>query len=156
MSFSTDPTAKLKILSLDEGNAEVVVAQFNPKELQIDKTVPWQKHKDSKSDSPHLEFTGGEPMAMSFELLFDASEAANGDIQKQIDNLLKLARIIEDEKRPHHIQIIWGDAANLPEFKGVIESVSTKYQMFSKTGKPLRAIATVKCKQASELSFKKK
>jgi len=47
---------------------------FNPKELTIDKSVPWEKHKNVEGDAPTLEFTSGEPQTMRFELLFDTYE----------------------------------------------------------------------------------
>ena len=65
-SFSRNSVTKLLIVNL-EGGGEVT-AYFNPKEIQIDKTVPWQKHKDSKADEPFLEFTGAEGRQLSMEL----------------------------------------------------------------------------------------
>lgn len=164
MALTIDPTAKLKIISLDDST--YVEAQFNPKELAVDKSVPWSKHKDSKSESPHLEFTGAEPMSMTFELLFDASETG-GNVQTEIDKLLTMARIIdfsvEEKKRPHRVKVIWGTGSgqgatspSLLPFEGVIASVATKYQMFSKDGNTLRATCNVKLTQASQASFKKK
>jgi hypothetical protein len=164
------PTSRLKVISLDD--ATFVEAQFNPKEISVDKSVPWTKHKESKSESPHLEFTGAEPMSMSFELLFDGAETGD-DVQAEIDKLLTMARIIdfskEELKRPHRVKVIWSDAAppsdvkarssatsSLLPFEGVIASVATKYQMFSSAGTPLRAICTLKLTQANQASFKKK
>lgn len=159
-----EPQARLKIISLDDDT--YVDAQFNPKELSVDKSVPWSKHKDSKSESPHLEFTGAEPMSMSFELLFDGSETGD-DVQLEINKLLMMARIIdfsvEAKKRPHRVKVIWGagtgdsdTSPSLLPFEGVIASVATKYQMFSNEGKALRAMCTIKLTQASQASFKKK
>lgn len=150
-----DPSAKLKIISLDVGSLSVS-ATYNPKEVSVDKSVPWSKHKDSKSDNPHLEFTGAEPMSMSFEMLFDGAEKGDdGNVQPEVDKLLTMARIFTAKKRPHQVRVIWGDSAKLPEFVGVIESVGTKYQMFTSAGTPVRATCNIKLKQASELSFKK-
>lgn len=150
-----DPKAKLKIVSMDETSLSVE-ATYNPKEVSVDKSVPWSKHKDSKSDNPHLEFTGAEPMSMSFEMLFDGAEKGDaGNIQPEVDKLLTMARIKADKKRPHQVRVLWG-TNKLPEFIGVIESVGTKYQMFTSEGTPVRATCNIKLKQASELSFKKK
>jgi len=46
----------------------------------------------------------------------------------------------------------WG---TLPDFEGVLESVSTKYTMFLPNGTPVRATCSCKFKEASRLSFKK-
>src|SRR6185503_6096525 len=95
-----DPNAKLKIVSMDDSTS--VEATFNPKEVSVDKSVPWSKHKDSKSDNPHLEFTGAEPMSMSFEMQSDGTEKGDsGSVQADVDKLLTMARIKADKKRPH-------------------------------------------------------
>ena len=48
---------------------------------------------------------------------------------------------------------MWGEV--LDGFKCVIESLTTKYTMFSDTGAPLRATCTVKLKEADVVSGKK-
>lgn len=153
-----DPKAKLKIISLDQPTLKVE-ATYNPKEVSVDKAIPWTKHKASTQDNPHLEFTGAEPMSMSFEMLFDGAELGDaGSVQGKVDDLLTMSRIFASKKRPHQVRVIWGTGTAtkiLPEFVGVIESVGTKYQMFTDSGVPIRATCNVKLKQASELSFKK-
>ena len=152
---------KLVIIGLDLDKLEVR-ALFNPKELQIDKSVPWSKHKDSKSDQPHVEFSGAEGRSMSFELMFDTYETGKNVHELHIKNLLTLAMVMdgsknapEDKKRPSRVQVQWG-TNKLPIFEGVIESVSTKYTMFLPDGTPVRATCNVKIKEASRASFKKK
>jgi hypothetical protein len=58
----------------------------------------------------------------------------------------------KDERRPAQVMITWG---NLPAFEGVLESVSTKYTMFSANGHPVRATCSLKFKEPSRLSLKK-
>ena len=61
--------AKLRITALDgEHQGEVLDAQFNPKEIEVDRTIPWLHQ------GPALLFLGTEPAQMSFELLFDGVE----------------------------------------------------------------------------------
>ena len=60
----------------------------------------------------------------------------------------------EDERRPHRCVVAWGEV--LSEFRCVIESLSTKYTMFSPEGKPLRATCVVKLKEADVVSMAKK
>ncbi len=148
-----DPPAKLKILQLEPaGCVRKVVAQFNPKEIQIDKAISWKK-QEKKQGAADLEFTGGEPKTMSVELLFDGYESGDS-VQPQLDDLEKMTMHFgsgHHEKRPPMVRVIWGPqeaSLNLPTFTSVIESVSIKYTMFSKDGIALRATATVKLKQA--------
>jgi len=157
------------IISLD--TEDQVTAQYNPKELAVDKAVAWQKKDDktNTSDLPVLEFSGGQGRSMSVELLFDGFEEDTDVHSTYVATLLKLASIIDpkgdaQKKRPHLVKVIWGGATGekktkaskgtLPEFSGVIESLNTKYTMFSGDGKPVRATCTVKLKEANQASFK--
>lgn len=151
--FQIDPPAKLKILQMEPaGTSKRVIAQFNPKELQIDKGVTWAKQA-AKKKTADLEFTGIEPKSMTVELLFDGYEKGES-VQPQLAALEEMTEHFGSgthEKRPPMVRVIWGtDSAsvNLPSFNAVIEQVSVKYTMFSRAGEVLRATATVKLKQA--------
>jgi hypothetical protein len=166
-------SGKITITSIDDRELSVE-AQFNPKELQIDRTVPWsptgEANKDSKSDQAkhnqgiHLEFTGAQGRTLSVELLFDAFEKHAGDgfkvgIADKVHTLEALASVRkpgskkEDDRRPHHCMVTWGGA--LRGFRCVIESLSTKYTMFDTNGNPLRATCTVKLKEADSVKAAK-
>jgi len=81
------PGEKISIGSIDEPTEEnSVSAQYNPKELQIDKSVPWQKHNKANANGLQLEFTGAEGRTMSVELLFDGYEE-HESIQGQVAKL---------------------------------------------------------------------
>lgn len=146
-----------------------IAGDYNPKELQVDKTVPWSKHSYSnkngdtaKSDrgNLHLEFTGAEGRTMSIELMFDGYEGnADRPVAESVRQLELLTNVMhpnsdkEDERRPPLCLVAWGDKG-LPTFKCVIESMSTKYTMFGSDGTPLRATVTLKLKEADTLSTK--
>jgi hypothetical protein len=153
------PGAKISIGSLDEAGISVD-AQYNPKELQIDKSVPWQKHNKANANGLQLEFTGAEGRTMSIDLLFDGYEE-NASIQDSVAVLEKLATVREpnssedDMRRPHHCVVVWGQVMGGSDnkFKCVIEQISTKYTMFSQGGIPLRATVTLKLKEAERVSM---
>jgi hypothetical protein len=173
MSFEP-AKAKLSIGSLDEPGI-TVKAQYNPKELQVDQAVPWKKPDSANKTGSQaegssgsadggiaLEFTGAEGRSMSVEMLFDGYEPGNGravDVAGQVAILEKLAAVRDPKskeekmRRPHHCVISWGDRG-LPKFQCVIESLSTKYSMFSSDGQPLRATCTVKLKEATSVDKK--
>jgi hypothetical protein len=146
-------------IAAKEPDGPVVEAQYNPKELQIDKTVPWQKNPQANK-SPEkgiqLEFTGAEGRTMSVELLFDGYET-NESVAPKIDALNKMCSPVvagssnENERRPYMCLVKWG--TTIPTFKCVIESLSTKYTMFSDDGVPLRATCTVKLKEADTVTM---
>jgi hypothetical protein len=174
---------KLTIISKDKPDKDHTVrAQYNPSQLQVDQNVPWkkpeaatqtgtQKAKKGDEDPIALEFTGAEGRSMTVELLFDGYEEAQEgaakskgeprvvDVKGQVAILEKLASVIdptsklEKLRRPHQCMVSWG-AEGLPSFLCVIESLSTKYTMFSNLGKPLRATCTVKLKEAHAVEKK--
>jgi phage protein U len=153
------PGAKISIGSLDEAGIGVD-AQYNPKELQIDKSVPWQKHNKANANGLQLEFTGAEGRTMSIDLLFDGYEE-NTSVQDSVAVLETLATVREpdspedDKRRPHHCVVVWGTVMGGGDnkFKCVIEQISTKYTMFSQDGTPLRATVTLKLKEAERVSM---
>ena len=162
LSHNTTSLFTVKIGSLDTNDE--VEAQYNPKEIGVNKAVPWQKHKDSKADQPNLEFAGADGRTLSMELIFDGYETGTNVHTTYVDKLTKmtLAQIQasdkkgkEDQKRPHMVVVTWG-AIKLPDFKGVIKSVNTKYTMFLADGTPVRATCTVEFMEADKASFKKK
>lgn len=138
---------KCVIRNLDT-NAEVA-AYFNPKELSIDKKVPWNKHKSTKANNPVLEFTDAEPKDLSVELLFDGYEKKVDVYETYVKKLEEFTKIIIEKKRPPMVIFLWG---KFPSFMGVIESLQTKYTMFLANGKPVRATVTLKIKQADKLT----
>jgi hypothetical protein len=165
MSNFQPASAKLTIGSLDDSTT--VSAQYNPKELQIDMNVPWKKPEAATktgnqsggggSNPLEVEFTGAEGRSLTIEMLFDGYEKEGGravDVRGEVEKLTKLATVREpnsndeQKRRPHHCVISWGQRG-LPKFECVIESLSTKYSMFSSEGEPLRATCTVKLKEAS-------
>ncbi len=144
-NFFESPREKFAIGSIDDASI-TVHAQYNPKEVQIKRTVAWTEHKDVT-----MEFTGVKGRSISVELLFDGFEAKRS-VQPQLDTLEKLANPIDkrshDEKlqRPHWCVVAWG---GMPNLKCVIESVTVKYTMFGKEGTPLRAVVNVELKEAA-------
>ncbi len=159
--------AKLWIGSLDNPALEVR-AQYNPRELQIDKQVPWADHKagDNRSDGKRaeknpsaqsdLEFTGAPKRSMSIELLFDGYEEGKS-IEPDLRRLEEMSSVVDpesrDRRRPHHCIVAWGDSgAGMRPFRCVIESLAVKYTMWDHGGMPLRATCTVKLKEAHRMA----
>lgn len=153
---------EVSIGSLDDPN-QTVYAQYRPKELQIDQSVPWSKHANTgMEDHLRLEFTGAEGRSSSLELFFDASETPNSSVETAIAALTELASATWLDtngtptpgvlKRPHHCVLVFGRLFNQKIYKCVIESLSTKITMFSPDGIPIRATVNVKLKEASAVS----
>lgn len=139
--------AKLTIASLEpEAKDLVVEAHYNPKELQVEKPVPWLEHPEMR-----LEYQGIKSHELSVELLFDAYEAGD-TIAPLVETLERLSSPRdaksrrEQMRRPHRCVVLWGHRG-MPRLRCVIEQLTTKYVMWDREGSPVRAICTVKLKE---------
>jgi Contractile injection system tube protein len=141
--------AKLRITALEgQHQGEVLEAQFNPKEIEVDRTIPWA----APLGLGPLVFLGVQPARMSFELLFDGVEQSKS-VQPQLDSLHRLSSVDRTLHHPPRLKVALGSAAGaMPTFDGVIEAVSVRYLKFAGNGVPLRATATVKLEEAADLS----
>jgi hypothetical protein len=147
--------SKLTIRSLDTGLS--VTAGFNPKELAFDKDSGWAEDNEGfHKDMNAMQWTTGKSIKLSVELFFDYYEQQK-DVRPIIANLVSLTMMIsEDKPRPHVVQLLWHDSNVLftgGKFTGVVNSVNTKYTMFTSDGIPCRATATVSLTQAEELKI---
>jgi hypothetical protein len=148
---------KIAIQSLDPECPVKIEADFNPKELSFEKSAGWTEESGGKGlDFPNLQFTNGKAIKMSVELLFDAYEKDSKDVRPVITNLMQLVHVCEPLERPPVVQVVWNSSDvlfNGGKFIGVVESISTKYTMFTSDGIPCRATATISLTQADKLSF---
>jgi Contractile injection system tube protein len=134
--------AKLRITALEgQHQGEVLEAQFNPKEIEVDRTIPWLYLRQVPAPP---QFLGAEPARMSFELLFDGVKQSKS-VQPRLDTLHLLSSVDAALHTPPRVKVAWGSAAGaMPTFDGVVEAVSIRYLKFAENGVPLRATATVK------------
>jgi hypothetical protein len=158
--------AKLWIASVDVPALEVR-AQYNPKELAIDKKLKWTDRAETdnrppdqqhnSSDQNDLDFDGVGKRTMSIELFFDGFETGRS-VQLDVDKLELLSSVFnphvqaEHERRAHQCLVGLGAGFNaMRPFICVIESLNTKYTMWDTNGKLLRATCTVALKEAHRL-----
>lgn len=143
---------KLTIISNEIGLS--IAAGYNPKELSFDKDAGWTE--DSKgygTNAPAMQFTNGKGIKMTLELYFDLYED-KGDVRPTIQSLLSLVLINKALRRPPLVTIKWGGNAVVPggDFNCVVNTVNTKYTMFTNEGVPCRATATVTVTEAENIS----
>lgn len=150
------PEAKLTLIGLETG--VTAVAQFNPKEITLEKAVPWTKSPTSTGDQPELQFTSATGRVMSFELTFDTYESRQDVHTTYLSRLFALASVMEpsgpeDKRRPPRVKVVWGASGLV--FEGVIEQLSTRYTAFLPTGVPVRATCSIKLREASRVSYRR-
>jgi hypothetical protein len=130
-----------------------LVAQYNPKEISIEETTGWNAKDDDKDKHRFtVEFTHSSPRTLSMELLFDTYEEGTDVTKTYVDKLRQLTSVIDPDgaeryKQPPIVLVQWYDDAYIP-FRGVIQSVSTKYTMFMPSGMPVRATCNIKIMEA--------
>jgi hypothetical protein len=133
----------------------VVQAQYNPKEVSFNKAASWADKEGKAQDFPMVQFTSGQAITLTLELLFDTYEKG-GDVRNQITNLMKFVHVIDKTKvpRPPMVQLFWGSDQPLfngQPFTGIVTSIDTRYTMFRDDGKACRATAKVSLKQAKQV-----
>ncbi len=147
---------KLTIVGLEGGSSGITVeAQFNPKEISIDKSIPWQLQKTPGPGD--LEFTAANPKTLSCELMFDAVESRT-QIQTPIGMLHTLSDIDPGLKRPPKVRVLWGSEGApgmIPPLDAVVESIGVKYTMFNADGLPLRATVNLRFVEARKIRVAK-
>ena len=144
MAVSTIPKAQVTITPLEGASAgKPCKAQFNPKELQVDKTVSWTP-KDAHQEDPTMEYKEPQSSQLQCTLYFDTFEEGT-DCYSQIEPFEKLAKIDPDKKHPPLCNFNWGNF----NFKGVVSSLSQKYTMFSSNGDRLRCEVALTMQSAS-------
>jgi hypothetical protein len=143
------------LIAVDKGIDLVVIAQFNPSQLQFEESANWSASWSDKESMQTFEFTGGTGRSVSFELFFDGYEAAPAHRNVKTTYVDKLARLLqvidpdgpEAKRRPPLVSLAWGPG--LPSFTGVLASLSTKLTMFLPDGTPVRATCSIKLLEAS-------
>jgi len=160
MTYNQPVPSRIWIGSLDEPSLGVN-AQYNPKEVSIDKSIPWSQHQKGNLDGLQWEFTGAQGRTTTIDLLFDGVEEEES-VTQPIITLQTLAAVRDPSsddpsmRRPHHCVAVWGDVfvdSQQPRFQCVITQLTVKYTMFAPSGIPLRATVNVKLQEATRVSM---
>ena len=137
---------------LEVEGGEKVDCWFNPTEYTISKANQWTVEPVVGESIPPAQFGGGNPQKITLDLLFDDSEAADGDIRRSTDLLFKAMEVdtgtatSKNSARPPMITFGWG---KVTLFKAVAESLSVQFLMFRADGTPIRAIVKLSLVQAA-------
>jgi nucleoid-associated protein YgaU len=124
-------------LAIEQG--QPVQCLFNPKEYTITKSSTWSPQQVAGQSLPPVQYGGGAPQELSFEILLDA-EYSDHPIQQDINQLLLAmepdSRLTETVKgnsitRPPHVTFSWG--ATLA-FTAGLKSLSVQFLRFGEEG----------------------
>ncbi|MEC4811802.1 MAG: LysM peptidoglycan-binding domain-containing protein [Scytonema sp. PMC 1069.18] len=144
--------AKLKIRPKSPSRLPSIEVLFNPTTYAITKSVNWTPPQDANGKSiksqnylnaPTLSFSGGGSRQLSLDLFFDVTESRSQDVREETNKIVALTRIepIKPTPRPPTCEVSWGNAPPNSDFPfvGVVSSLTQKFTLFRRDGKPVRA-----------------
>ena len=134
--------ATLEILSPKVPDPKIPL-RFNPSEYQLQKTNNFAEIGIPGLESPPIQFVRGAAEKLSLELLADTSDTLEDVREKYVNKLRNLMRLNADTHAPPIVAFTWDTQV----FKGVLESLTITYVMFSPDGVPLRAKLSVTLKE---------
>jgi Contractile injection system tube protein/LysM domain len=146
---SKTTNAYLEFTEALSGGDSIIFFDFNPKELSVTKKANWKSTPSKKDKAPPPEYNGPEAASMNLEMFIDASEDDNGDVSKLVDQLIEACTPTSSSEKnnkpkPPGVKFAWGQKTYLT---GYMESVSAKYTLFRKGGRPVRAVCTIALKE---------
>jgi hypothetical protein len=128
-----------------EGDEKPLTCLFNPKEYTVSKNNSWNPSQVTGASLPSVQYGGGTPQELSFEILLDDLEGAH-KIQPDIDRLFLAMEVDPSltEKggkgkptpRPPKITFSWGATLS---FQAALKSLTAQYVRFDTQGEPTRA-----------------
>jgi hypothetical protein len=144
--------AKLKIRPKSPSRLPSIEVLFNPTTYAITKSVNWTPPQDGNGkqiksqnylNAPTLSFSGGGSRQLSLDLFFDVTESRFQDVREETNKIVALTRIepIKPTPRPPTCEVSWGNAPPNSDFPfvGVVSSLTQKFTLFRRDGKPVRA-----------------
>ncbi|HEX8186078.1 MAG TPA: LysM peptidoglycan-binding domain-containing protein [Blastocatellia bacterium] len=109
--------------------------RFNPTEYQLQKANNFAEIAIPGLETPPIQFVRGNSEKLSIELLADTSDTLEDVRVKYVNKLRGLLNIRSESHAPPIVNFVW----STNEFRGVVDSLSVTYTLFTPEGKPLRA-----------------
>ncbi|MDB4582345.1 hypothetical protein N9164_04270 [Draconibacterium sp.] len=155
------PVTKLKFYAYkDAGFTELDKAltfevQFNPNEFGYTFNIEYNKERPQNATDAQQTFRRAKPTDLAIDFTLDGTGAAgknhaNYQVKDKVDEFFKVVvDYSSDKHRPRYVMLHWGKMV----FKGVVNSVNVRYNLFTPDGNPLRAKITLRL--SSALSYEK-
>jgi hypothetical protein len=130
-----------------EGGSQIQ-CWFNPKEYTVSKSNEWKVKPVVGAPLPNVQFGGGQARELSLDLLFDASDYNDRDVQGVCRELFRMMEVRaggasgggKNTKRPPTVKFTWGQTVS---FSAVCKQLSVQYVLFHSDGRPIRAQAKI-------------
>ena len=127
--------AMLEILVPSGVEEPFIPLRFNPTEYQLQKTNNFAEIAIPGLETPPIQYVRGSSEKLTAELLVDTSDTLD-DVRKRYTNKLRgLMNINGEIHAPPIVRLTWDGEV----FKGVVESLTITYVLFTPKGIPIRA-----------------
>jgi hypothetical protein len=153
------PAKGRMLVQVDQNTYEDYEIQFNPTELNFDKSTQLAEIGIPGLDAPIQQFVRGNAEKLTLELFCDTTDQGIGigatSVTRETDKFYQLVKIVPALHAPPIVTFQWhrefsgnrvgADWGNnrRQSFTGVAESVKQRFTMFSPEGVPLRATVTL-------------
>jgi nucleoid-associated protein YgaU len=148
------PDSKLVHARLEGVDGGELEFQFNPTEYSVKKSAKWNTPpRGMKGESgAKPEYVSSEPQTITLQIFFDGWESDDEDVTDSVDQLFDWLAPSKNSQssekhQPSELKFSWGSNSQLQDRKFYLESVSAKYTMFDRGGKPIRATADISLKE---------
>ena len=149
---------KLKITAFKKNNFSGKVGEltvrYNPSSVTHTFGVEYDQEQSVGSSSTENKYSKTKPETLAFELLFDKTFVALGDLSDtyKVDQAIKKFKELVIEyngsiHRPNFVRLAWGDLT----FDGQITDLSIVYSAFTSEGKAIKAKATTTFTQVIDI-----
>jgi hypothetical protein len=147
--------------------------QYNPTELQFDKQVTIAEINVPGLDSPLQQFVRGNAEKLTLEIFCDSTDKGMGinaeSVTRETDKYYQLVKMIPALHAPPIVTFLWNDKSfpgdaldpawggqRRTSFVGLVESVRSRFTLFSPQGVPLRATVNLVLREWRPLPVEKK
>lgn len=120
-----------------------VPLRFNPTDYTLSKANNFADIAIPGLESPPIQFVRGAAETLSVTFLVDTSDTLEDVRARYVDKLRDLLRVNAELHAPPIVRFVW----DRDLFEGVLESLDTKYVLFTPEGVPLRAELSAKLKE---------
>jgi nucleoid-associated protein YgaU len=148
-AFPTDQGfahARLYVIRPAGHENDFIPLRFNPSEYQLQKENTFEESQVHGREAPPIRFQRGGAEKLTFEALVDTSDTLQDVRKAYTDRIRGLMRPAPDQHGPPIVGFVWDGKP----FKGVIDSLTMSFILFTPAGIPLRAKLTLSLKEHHE------
>lgn len=120
--------------------------QFNPTEWSTSRESEWTRDPQrANATSGHPQFLGARARSMALEMFLDSSSPPTRDVVTKVDKLFECCVPTQESGEKHKpsppwVVFRWGEQTG---FQAYISKVQVAYTLFTPSGLPIRAVATI-------------